>query len=115
MVNIDILYKQDLVKEVSKKADFTQKDTTVFLNALYDVLNEQLLQGKIINLESVGKLTPFIVQARERVDLGAKNEDGTLKRDKNGKLVTKTVPARLKVKFVPSGSFKETLKTIEVE
>ena len=47
--------KQELIKQVSKKASLTQKDCTHMLNALTDVISNVLRSGEVVSIMGFGR------------------------------------------------------------
>lgn len=105
--------KSELVKEVAKKIDGVSKRVAnEFVDAIFEVIQEQLLDGKGINITGVGKFKPIVKKGATYIDLSKKDADGKLLKDKNGKPLTKTVPDRYGVKFIFTPSFTEKVKQV---
>jgi len=47
--------KQELIKQVSRKASLTQKDCALVLNALTDIIGNVLRSGEVISIMGFGR------------------------------------------------------------
>lgn len=114
--NFETCNKAELIKEVAKKIDGVSKRmVNEFVDAMFETIQEQLLDGRSVNITGIGRFNPFIKKGATYIDLSKKNKDGKLLRDKNGKPFTKTVPNRYSVKFSFTPSFVEKVKQVPVD
>ena len=76
--------KEELVQEISKKANVTQKETTEVLSSLIDTIQKTVAKGKKVTLVGFGTFEPRKRAART----GRNPQTG-----KELKIPAKTVPA----------------------
>ena len=88
--------KEELVQEVAKKANVTQKEATEVLTSLIDTIQKTVAKGKKVTLVGFGTFEPRKRAART----GRNPQTG-----KELKIPAKTVPA-----FSAGKNFKELVK-----
>ena len=88
--------KEELVQEISKKANVTQKEATEVLSSLIDTIQKTVAKGKKVTLVGFGTFEPRKRAART----GRNPQTG-----KELKIPAKTVPA-----FSAGKKFKELVK-----
>lgn len=88
--------KEELVQEISKKANVTQKEATEVLSSLIDTIQKTVAKGKKVTLVGFGTF-----EARKRAARTGRNPQtgATLK------IAAKTVPA-----FTAGKKFKDQVK-----
>lgn len=115
-VEFDNCNKIEFVKEVAKKVEGSSKKLAgEFVNAVFEVIQEQLLDCRGVNINGVGKFKPFIKEGATYIDLSKKDNNGKLLRDKNGKPFTKTIPDRYSIKFTFIPSFSQKIKQVTID
>jgi nucleoid DNA-binding protein len=60
--------KSDLIREIASRAQFTQSDTELFLNALEDVIKETIKNQDILNWYGLFKLSVSYKKAHDGWD-----------------------------------------------
>lgn len=88
--------RKELVRAVSKKLDYTQKDILEVLDVTFDTIAEVLKSGDEVNYTNFGRFTRKEAKARQRVNPQTKE------------LVD--CPAHHVVKFKPSAVLRELVK-----
>ena len=88
--------KEELVQEISKKANVTQKEATEVLSSLIDTIQKTVAKGKKVTLVGFGTFEPRKRAART----GRNPQTG-----KELKIPAKTVPA-----FTAGKKFKDQVK-----
>ena len=88
--------KEELVQEISKKANVTQKEATEVLSSLIDTIQKTVAKGKKVTLVGFGTFEPRKRAART----GRNPQTGAAL-----KIAAKTVPA-----FSAGKKFKELVK-----
>jgi nucleoid DNA-binding protein len=107
--------KDEFVREVAKETDWTLGNSLTAVNTVFNIIGEQILNGKVVSINGVGKFKPRVKPESVSIDLSQKDEDGKLLRDENGKLLTKVIPARYSVKFDFTPSFKQKVKEVPID
>lgn len=87
--------KKELIKAISAKTGYTQKDVTESIEAMIAVIGETLKAGEDVNIVGFGKFVSKVVPAHQ-----ARNP-------KTNTMVD--VPERTQVKFKPSTVLKESI------
>ena len=88
--------KKELVKAISEKTEMTQKTTAEVVDALFDVIEDTLMDGEDVSIANFGK---FVVIEKEA---------STKRNPLTGAPVE--VPAHNVVKFKASSVLKENVK-----
>ena len=60
--------KSDLVEQVSEKAHVSKKDAENSITALFDLMEEALLEGREVNITNFGTFVPKKRKEREGTD-----------------------------------------------
>ena len=85
--------KKELIKAMSAKTGYTQKDVAETIDAMITVIGETLKAGEDVNIVGFGKFVSKVVPAHQ-----ARNpKDGTMV----------DVPERTQIKFKPSTVLKD--------
>lgn len=87
--------KKDLVKAISVKSGYTQKDINVVIDALMDTITSTLANGEEVNIAGFGK---FVVNDKP---------EGTAVNPRTGEKIT--VAAKRVARFKPSLTFKNAV------
>lgn len=107
--------KNEFVKEVAKKVENGNKRMALeYLNAMFEVISEQILDGNGIGINGVCKIEPYIKKGGKCIDLSQKDINGKLLRNSDGSPVTKIVPDRYAVRVRMIPSFKEKIKSVPI-
>ena len=88
------MYKDEVVAKISEKTNFTKKDTRLFVQAMCEVIQEQVSNGEEINLIGFGKIRKTFRKSRTNTDF-------------KGNQIT--CPAYHTAVFTPGAAFKKML------
>lgn len=88
--------KKELIKAISGKTGFTQKDVETVVSSMVDVIAESVKNGDDVNIVGFGKFIAKKVEERQ-----ARNP-------KTGETVV--APAHTAIKFKPSSTLKEAIR-----
>lgn len=100
---VEAITKKELVRAISKKTGFTQKNCSKALDAVIEVFAETILDGRAVPMLKFGRIEPYWKPERTLYKLD--NETG-IKLDENGEKVTYTFPKTRWVKFHMANFFK---------
>jgi nucleoid DNA-binding protein len=114
-MEITTLNKNEFVREVAKKNEWTLDNSLQAVNAVFEVISEQILNGNIVTINGVGKFEPKVRPAKTCIDLSQKDDNGNLLRDEQGNLITKEVPPTYSVKFRFFSNYKQKIKDVDVD
>lgn len=95
-ITMEIMTKKELVKAIAEKMGITQKDTMAVIDAMTDVVTDELLKGNAVKIPSLVTLEPQDVEAR------------TARNPRTGESVS--VDAHKKVKAKVSKTLKDKVR-----
>lgn len=115
-MEIGFCNKNEFVKEVAKKVENGNKKVALeYINAMFETISEQILDGNGISINGVCKVEPYIKKGGKCIDLSQKDSNGKLLRNSDGSPMTKIVPDRYAVRFRMIPSFKEKVKSVSID
>jgi DNA-binding protein HU-beta len=88
--------KQDLITKMAESGELTKKDAALALNALLNIIKDELAEGNAVNMLGFGKF--HVTQRNERIGHNPKTMEKVV------------VPAKKVPKFKFSSIFVESVK-----
>lgn len=102
IVGMDIVTKKPIAREVARRTGFQVAYVHEICSVFLEVLREELIKGKKIQLQEIGSLFTYLIPPRVRTHF------------KDKKAVNMEAKARYVTKFYPSDSVNDELKEKEV-